>query len=97
MSASGIGILLGLPVILGEADGVVSVETSFAVIRTMRDGHMMVFAAGVYLDKVRRDGRESGGMPSGSWCATASGSIRCWRSRFRGGTREGVVLRAGCR
>lgn len=46
--------LLGLPVILGEADGVVCVETSFAVIRTMRDGHMMVFAAGAYHDKVVR-------------------------------------------
>lgn len=44
--------ILGLPVVLGETEGVVSVETSFAVIRTMRDGQMMVFAVGVYRDKV---------------------------------------------
>jgi hypothetical protein len=52
--------LLGLPVVLGEADGVVTVETSFAVIRTMRDGHMMVFAAGAYQDKVGRGDGPSG-------------------------------------
>jgi len=46
--------LLGLPVVIGEADGLITVETSFAVIRTMRDGHMTVFAAGAYHDKVRR-------------------------------------------
>jgi anthranilate 1,2-dioxygenase small subunit/terephthalate 1,2-dioxygenase oxygenase component beta subunit len=46
--------ILGLPFIVGEADGLVTVETSFAVIRTMRDGHMMVFAAGAYHDKVTR-------------------------------------------
>jgi anthranilate 1,2-dioxygenase small subunit/terephthalate 1,2-dioxygenase oxygenase component beta subunit len=44
--------ILGLPVILQQADGVVSAETSFAVIRTMRDGHMMVFAAGAYHDRI---------------------------------------------
>ena len=32
-----------------------SVETSFLVVRTMRDGQMNMFAAGVYLDKVRQD------------------------------------------
>jgi 3-phenylpropionate/cinnamic acid dioxygenase small subunit len=47
--------ILGLPVIAGETDGVVSAETSFLVVRTMRDGQMMVFAAGVYLDKMRRN------------------------------------------
>jgi 3-phenylpropionate/cinnamic acid dioxygenase small subunit len=45
--------ILGLPFIAGEADGIVSAETSFAVIRTMRDGHMMVFAAGAYHDRIR--------------------------------------------
>jgi anthranilate 1,2-dioxygenase small subunit/terephthalate 1,2-dioxygenase oxygenase component beta subunit len=44
--------ILGLPFITGEADGVVAAETSFAVIRTMRDGHMMVFAAGAYHDRI---------------------------------------------
>jgi 3-phenylpropionate/cinnamic acid dioxygenase small subunit len=47
--------ILGLPLIAGQADGVVSAETSFLVVRTMRDGQMMVFAAGVYLDKLSRD------------------------------------------
>jgi 3-phenylpropionate/cinnamic acid dioxygenase small subunit len=48
--------ILGMPTIVGDTDGTVSVETSFLVVRTMRDGQMMVFAAGVYLDKVRQDG-----------------------------------------
>jgi 3-phenylpropionate/cinnamic acid dioxygenase small subunit len=47
--------ILGMPLIQGEADGVVRVETSFLVIRTMREGQMDVFVAGVYLDKVQRD------------------------------------------
>jgi anthranilate 1,2-dioxygenase small subunit/terephthalate 1,2-dioxygenase oxygenase component beta subunit len=47
--------ILGMPLIRGETDGVVSVETSFLVIRTMREGQMDVFVAGVYLDKVQRD------------------------------------------
>jgi 3-phenylpropionate/cinnamic acid dioxygenase small subunit len=48
--------ILGLPLIAGEGDGTVSAETPFLVVRTMRDGQMMVFAVGVYLDKLRRDG-----------------------------------------
>lgn len=52
--------ILGLPILRDAGDGVVASETSFAVIRTMRDGAMIVFAAGVYLDKLARDG-------SGSW------------------------------
>ena len=47
--------ILGLPLVTTETDGMVSVETSFVVVRTMRDGQMMVFAAGVYRDRVRRD------------------------------------------
>ena len=47
--------ILGMPLIVGEVDGTVAAETSFLVVRTMRDGQMMVFAAGVYLDKLRRD------------------------------------------
>jgi 3-phenylpropionate/cinnamic acid dioxygenase small subunit len=47
--------ILGMPFVSGEADGSVSVETSFLVIRTMRDGQMIVFATGVYLDKVVRN------------------------------------------
>src|SRR5689334_5770196 len=38
-----------------ETEGLVAAETSFIVVRTMRDGQMMVFAAGVYLDRIGRD------------------------------------------
>lgn len=47
--------ILGMPAIVAEADGTVAAETSFLVVRTMRDGQMTIFAAGVYLDKLRRD------------------------------------------
>jgi anthranilate 1,2-dioxygenase small subunit/terephthalate 1,2-dioxygenase oxygenase component beta subunit len=47
--------ILGMPLILDETHGAVSVETSFLVIRTMREGQMDVFVTGVYLDKVQRD------------------------------------------
>jgi 3-phenylpropionate/cinnamic acid dioxygenase small subunit len=52
--------ILGMPLIGAEANGRTEVETSFLVVRTMRDGQMMVFAAGVYLDRVARD-------PAGNW------------------------------
>jgi 3-phenylpropionate/cinnamic acid dioxygenase small subunit len=52
--------ILGMPLITGQEDDVVSAETSFLVVRTMRDGQMIVFAVGVYLDKLRRDN-------AGSW------------------------------
>jgi 3-phenylpropionate/cinnamic acid dioxygenase small subunit len=47
--------ILGMPLIGEEVAGLFPVETSFLVVRTMRDGQMMVFAAGVYLDRVGRD------------------------------------------
>ncbi len=47
--------ILGMPMITDPADGSLTVETSFLVIRTMREGQMDVFVAGVYLDRVRRD------------------------------------------
>jgi anthranilate 1,2-dioxygenase small subunit/terephthalate 1,2-dioxygenase oxygenase component beta subunit len=47
--------ILGMPLIGTAADGLVAAESSFLVVRTMRDGQMMIFAAGVYLDKLRRD------------------------------------------
>jgi anthranilate 1,2-dioxygenase small subunit/terephthalate 1,2-dioxygenase oxygenase component beta subunit len=47
--------ILGVPLIGAQVDGLVAVESSFLVIRTMRDGQMIIFAAGTYLDKVRRD------------------------------------------
>jgi 3-phenylpropionate/cinnamic acid dioxygenase small subunit len=52
--------ILGMPLIGTESDGLIAVETSFLVVRTMRDGQMMVFAAGVYLDRIARD-------PTGAW------------------------------
>jgi anthranilate 1,2-dioxygenase small subunit/terephthalate 1,2-dioxygenase oxygenase component beta subunit len=47
--------ILGMPLIMRETSGTLAAETSFLVVRTMRDGHMMVFAAGVYRDTLRRD------------------------------------------
>jgi anthranilate 1,2-dioxygenase small subunit/terephthalate 1,2-dioxygenase oxygenase component beta subunit len=47
--------ILGMPLLTAGTNGALSAETSFLVVRTMRDGQMMVFAAGVYLDTVRRD------------------------------------------
>jgi 3-phenylpropionate/cinnamic acid dioxygenase small subunit len=47
--------ILGMPLITETGDGAVSAETSFLVVRTMREGQMDVFVAGVYLDKLRRD------------------------------------------
>ena len=35
--------------------GEITAETPFLVVRTMRDGRMDLFAAGVYLDRVRED------------------------------------------
>ncbi len=47
--------ILGMPLIRPDANGAISAETSFLVIRTMREGQMDVFIAGVYLDKLRRN------------------------------------------
>jgi 3-phenylpropionate/cinnamic acid dioxygenase small subunit len=47
--------ILGLPLIAPQADGSVTAETSFLVVRTMREGQMDVFVVGVYLDRLRRD------------------------------------------
>jgi 3-phenylpropionate/cinnamic acid dioxygenase small subunit len=66
--------VLGLPLITGEADGAVAAETSFLVVRTMRDGQMMIFAAGVYLDRLCRDG-------SGAW-RYAERIVVCDSQRF---------------
>jgi 3-phenylpropionate/cinnamic acid dioxygenase small subunit len=47
--------ILGLPLITTQVDGSVTAETSFLVVRTMREGQMDVFVVGVYLDRLRRD------------------------------------------
>lgn len=49
--------VVGTPAIVGEADGVIRVETPFLVVRIMRDGTMDLFATGRYLDRlVEEDG-----------------------------------------
>jgi 3-phenylpropionate/cinnamic acid dioxygenase small subunit len=47
--------ILGMPLIVNRPDGSISAETSFLVVRTMREGQMDVFVAGVYLDILRRN------------------------------------------
>jgi len=47
--------LVGLPAILGEAEGAVRAETPFLVVRVMRAGAMDIFATGRYLDALVDD------------------------------------------
>ncbi len=44
--------IMGMPMISTENQGQVTAETSFVVIRTMRDGQMDLFAAGLYRDQI---------------------------------------------
>jgi len=46
--------IVGMPSILEAANEIVA-ETSFVVVRTVRDGRMDLFVAGAYLDRVRDD------------------------------------------
>lgn len=46
--------IVSMPLLTSTADEITA-ETPFAVIRTMRDGRMDLFATGVYLDRVRED------------------------------------------
>lgn len=48
--------IIGMPVIKATSGIEVTAETSFMVVRTMRDGRMDLFAAGLYADRVRMDG-----------------------------------------
>jgi 3-phenylpropionate/cinnamic acid dioxygenase small subunit len=48
--------VLGAPLVLGEEGGAKRVETSFLVVRVMRDGTMDLFACGRYLDRVVEQG-----------------------------------------
>ena len=66
--------ILGMPLISIGADGAVSVETSFLVVRTMREGQMDIFVAGIYLDRLRRD-------PAGAW-RYAERIVVCDSQRF---------------
>jgi anthranilate 1,2-dioxygenase small subunit/terephthalate 1,2-dioxygenase oxygenase component beta subunit len=47
--------IVGLPVVLGQANGAAEVETPFLIVRIMRDGTMDLFATGCYRDKVKPD------------------------------------------
>ena len=44
--------ILGMPLLHTSGDGLVVAETSFLVVRTMRDGQMDLFVAGAYHDKI---------------------------------------------
>jgi anthranilate 1,2-dioxygenase small subunit len=48
--------LLGLPLVRARDGGRTRVETSFAVLRTVRGGDTAVFASGRYLDEVAHEG-----------------------------------------
>jgi 3-phenylpropionate/cinnamic acid dioxygenase small subunit len=47
--------IVGMPSVGAVQDGDISAEAPFLVVRTMRDGRMDLFAAGVYLDRLRDD------------------------------------------
>lgn len=47
--------IVGLPLIRAEHAAELRAETPFLVVRTMRDGRMDVFAAGIYRDLVREE------------------------------------------
>jgi len=66
--------ILGMPLIKADKDGSVTAETSFLVVRTMREGQMDVFVAGVFLDRLRRD-------ESGAW-RYAERIVVCDSQRF---------------
>lgn len=48
--------LLGAPGLARAGPGLVSARTNFAVVRTMQDGGMTLFAAGKYLDEIETGG-----------------------------------------
>jgi 3-phenylpropionate/cinnamic acid dioxygenase small subunit len=47
--------IVGMPALRKSEAGEIAAETPFLVVRTMRDGRMDLFAAGVYLDRVQAD------------------------------------------
>ncbi len=47
--------IVGMPSIGATEGNEISAEAPFLVVRTMRDGRMDLFAAGVYLDRLRED------------------------------------------
>jgi anthranilate 1,2-dioxygenase small subunit len=51
--------ILGVPFVVGEDGAGVRTETSFIVVRIMRDGTTEIFASGRYLDVVRFEGERA--------------------------------------
>ena len=47
--------IIGMPALRPGDAGEIAAETPFLVVRTMRDGRMDLFAAGIYLDRVREE------------------------------------------
>lgn len=47
--------IVGMPLVGAAKDGEINAEAPFLVVRTMRDGRMDLFAAGVYLDRLSED------------------------------------------
>jgi anthranilate 1,2-dioxygenase small subunit/terephthalate 1,2-dioxygenase oxygenase component beta subunit len=47
--------IVGMPALRSGTGEEIAAETPFLVVRTMRDGRMDLFAAGVYLDRVRTE------------------------------------------
>jgi anthranilate 1,2-dioxygenase small subunit len=50
--------LVSSTLILGEADGIVTAQSNYQVIRTTEAGAMMLFSAGRYLDRISLKGPE---------------------------------------
>ncbi len=48
--------IVGMPSIRGAENGAITAETPFLIVRTMRDGRMDLFAAGLYRDVVNEAG-----------------------------------------
>ena len=70
------------PIRLKAVEGAVAVVHShFLAVRIMHDGATTLFASGRYLDRIDIVDDRRSGSASGSWCWTATRSIRCWRSR----------------
>ena len=74
--------IIGMPVLRPGKEAAIAAETSFLIVRTMRDGTMDLFAAGSYLDRIQSIPPAACASRNGSWSATASGSIRWWQFRY---------------
>ena len=72
--------------IVEEHGDTLDLVANFLVVRTMQEGEMTLFAAGRYLDQVRRR-TAAGNSPARTSSSTAARSIRCWQSRCNGGVR----------